>query len=57
MDDKAVRRAFVRKENEKLGKFLNVEALKGWGRWYRCDCGFRCNSPGDIFDHSKQCRK
>lgn len=49
------RRAFVRSENIKLGKFLEVEDLVRWSREYRCGCGFRCNAPGEIFDHSIAC--
>ncbi len=49
------RRAFVRAENIKLGRFLDVEDLVGWRRQYRCDCGFRCYAPGDIWDHTLTC--
>ena len=49
------RRAFVRSENIKLGKFLEVEDLVRWLREYRCGCGFRCTAPGEIFDHSIAC--
>jgi hypothetical protein len=51
------RREFVRRENVELGRFLDGEEglLAGWHRSYRCDCGFRCNAPGDIYDHAQTC--
>jgi hypothetical protein len=50
------RRAFVRGENLALGRFLNVEHLAAWSRHYHCEaCGFRCTSPGDIWDHTLAC--
>lgn len=49
------RRAFVRRENNALGRFLNVDNLAGWQREYRCACGFRCYAPGDIWDHALSC--
>jgi hypothetical protein len=45
------RREFVQRENEHLGRFLDVDHLVGWRRTYRCDCGFTCAAPGDIHDH------
>ena len=52
------RRAFIRAETTRLGAFLDVDAkeLVGWSRSYRCGCGFRCTTPGDIWDHSLTCR-
>ena len=49
------RRAFVRAENNHLGRFLNIDNLVGWNRSYRCDCGFSCAAPGEIFDHAQAC--
>jgi hypothetical protein len=51
----ANRRAFVRQENIRLGRFLDVADLKSWQRTYKCACGFTCYAPGDIFDHSAVC--
>jgi hypothetical protein len=51
----AARRSFVRAENVRLGRFLDVEHLVGWRRSYRCPCGFTCNAPGEIFDHTEKC--
>jgi hypothetical protein len=52
----ASRRDFVSAETEHLGAFLGDSAfLVGWSRSYRCDCGFRCTAPGDIYDHSLVC--
>lgn len=52
------RRAFTRAENLHLGAFLDAGGadLVGWSRGYRCDCGFRCSAPGDIYDHSLTCK-
>jgi hypothetical protein len=48
----SMRRAFVRSENNALGRFLEVDHLVGWQRSYSCECGFRCNAPGEIYDHT-----
>lgn len=58
IDSKLARRSFVRAENLRLGRFLDeggVGLLVGWRRTYLCECGFRCSSPGEIFDHSQAC--
>lgn len=51
------RRAFSRSENLHLGAFLDDGGsdIVWWSRSYRCDCGFRCTAPGDIYDHSLAC--
>lgn len=51
------RRAFIDHENEHLGRFLEpaAEQLIGWRRRYRCECGFTCTAPGDLFDHTRNC--
>lgn len=49
------RRAFVRSEHARLARFIDVDALVGWRRTYRCDCGFQCFAPGDIWDHTQVC--
>lgn len=51
------RRSFVRSENLHLGRFLDAEHLVGWHRSYRCECcGFRCTSPGEMWDHVLVCQ-
>lgn len=50
------RRAFIRAETERLGRFLGGGDLGGWMRQYRCECGFRCNAAGDIWDHTQACK-
>lgn len=58
MDVQALkRRAFVRAENHRLGHFLDDagQDLVAWGRSYRCECGYSCAAPGDIFDHAQTC--
>lgn len=53
--DEAVKaqREFTRQENNKLGAFLDIPSkeLVGWSRSYKCDCGFSCRSPKDIWNH------
>ncbi len=49
------RRAFVRAETLRLGRFLDESDVVAWGRSYRCDCGFSCTSPGEIWDHTLGC--
>lgn len=55
MSDPA-RRAFVHRETIVLGRFLDAPLVVGWSRSYRCDCGFTCRSPGEIWDHTQGCR-
>lgn len=53
------RRAFVNKENLELGRFLGADEqllIVRWERSYRCDCGFVCAAPGDIFNHTLVCK-
>lgn len=54
-DDLRVRRAFVHAETIALGRFLGADEVAGWSRTYRCDCGYRCTAPGDIWDHAQAC--
>lgn len=50
------RRAFVHAENNRLGAFLGDDPLLvSWRREYRCACGRRFTSPGEIFDHATTC--
>ncbi len=52
------RRTFVNGETMRLGRFLDLDdrLLVGWRRSYRCECGLRCTSSGDISDHTLRCR-
>lgn len=47
------RREFTRLENNHLGRFLDTDHLVGWRRDYRCDCGFHCHTPADLWDHAQ----
>lgn len=52
------RRDFVNLEAHALGTFICRDidcSINGLWREYRCECGFVCTSPGDIWDHAQAC--
>lgn len=51
-----LRREFVRRENNRLGEFLGADDVVGWRRSYKCECGYTCTAPGDIYDHAQACK-
>ena len=53
--DATTRKAFRDRENRTLARFLDTSDLIGWQRTYKCECGFSCFAPNDIYDHSAEC--
>lgn len=53
------KRAFVRAEALRLDEFLSASddwfhphnPVVGWTRGYKCDCGFSCVAPDELWDH------
>lgn len=44
-------REFTRRENDVLGRFLDVPHLVGWQRTYQCGCGYWTHAPGELYEH------
>jgi hypothetical protein len=60
------RESFMRAEADASRKFMDrfadedfdlPSATVGYSREYRCDCGFRTDGAGEIFDHASACSK
>lgn len=54
------RRRFLDQEAMGLGRFINKvdpREIVGWTRYYKCDCGFACRAPTEIWDHVQEHRR
>lgn len=52
------RRDFLNFEAYALGSFICRDpecSITGLRREYKCECGFTCAGPGDIWDHAQTC--
>lgn len=54
-------RDFTRTENIHLDRFLTTaddffnpnNPVVRWNRVYKCECGFACTAPGEIWAHTR----